>query len=152
LEAIGYTVWPFVVGAAHAGAAHRRARAFVVARDPSQVQGRPSRQSRANRGMALAPDAHEGRQHAEPVDGEVGGVLGPRPDGLERSPLHPLASLGPTGSQPLGRHLRAYDGLPARLAERCREAYGDAVLPQLTEAVGRAILQVDAALALDVTP
>lgn len=147
LEAIGYTVWPFVVGAGNAGAAHRRARAFVVACDPAQVQGRPSRQSRPNRGVAVAADADQGGQHAEPVDGEVGGLVGEGPRGLGRSPLHPLASLGPAGSEPLGRHLRAYDGLPARLAERCREAYGDAVLPQLTEAVGRAILQVDAALA-----
>ncbi len=31
LEAAGYACWPLVVGAAHAGAPHRRARVFVVA-------------------------------------------------------------------------------------------------------------------------
>jgi DNA (cytosine-5)-methyltransferase 1 len=145
LEAIGYPCWPFVVCAAHAGAAHRRARAFVVACDPSQSKGRPTRQSRSDGGVALAADTDESRQHAEPVDGEMGGLVGAGPDGIGRSPLHPLASLGPAGAQPLGRHLRAYHGLPARLAERCREAYGDAVLPQLTEAVGRAIIAVEQA-------
>jgi hypothetical protein len=32
------------------------------------------------------------------------------------------------------------------VADRAREAYGDAVFPQLTEAVGRAILSVDVAM------
>ena len=34
LEALGYACWPLVVGAAHAGAAHRRGRVFVVAHAP----------------------------------------------------------------------------------------------------------------------
>ena len=32
LEALGYASWPLVVGAVHAGAPHRRARAWIVAR------------------------------------------------------------------------------------------------------------------------
>ena len=32
LEAVGYTVWPVVVGAVHAGAPHRRQRVWLVAR------------------------------------------------------------------------------------------------------------------------
>lgn len=82
----------------------------------------------------------------------------PRPNGhVEYDDFGPTGSqsrvdslpLGPVGTASLGSHLREYDGVPARLAERCREAYGDSVLPQLTEAVGRAILQVDAAMALE---
>ena len=33
LEALGYTVWPLVVGAVHAGAPHRRQRVWMVAQD-----------------------------------------------------------------------------------------------------------------------
>lgn len=139
LEAIGYTCWPLVVGAGNAGASHRRKRAFIVATDLSRQQGRPARQSRPNGGVGS--HSHGARVRLEPRgSGGAGGA-----DQIE--PLIARSRLGPVGSADLGRHLREYDGLPARLAERCREAYGDAVLPQLTEAVGRAILQVDAALA-----
>ena len=34
LEAAGYACWPLVVGAAHAGAPHRRGRAFILAHAP----------------------------------------------------------------------------------------------------------------------
>ena len=34
LEALGYTVWPVVVGAVHAGAPHRRQRVWVVVSPP----------------------------------------------------------------------------------------------------------------------
>ena len=34
LEAEGYTCWPLVVGAAHAGASHRRQRSFILAYAP----------------------------------------------------------------------------------------------------------------------
>lgn len=126
MEAIGYTCWPLVVGAGAAGAAHRRDRAFIVACDLSRAQGRPARQSRAPGGVGrLAPS---GPGH-EPADARSG-----------------LPRLGPVGTASLGRHLREYDGLPAGLAEQCREAYGDAVLPQLTEAVGLAILAADQTL------
>jgi DNA (cytosine-5)-methyltransferase 1 len=148
LETLGYTCWAFVVGAGNAGAPHRRPRAFVVAADLSQEQRRPSRQPRPDRRVAVAPDPYEEGHGAEPVHGEVEGLAWARP--TERWPaaaLDPERSLGPAWSQPLGSHLREYAGLPARLAERCREAYGDAVLPQLTELVARAILQTDAALA-----
>lgn len=54
---------------------------------------------------------------------------------------------GPFGTADLSSHLRAYDGLSGGVAERCREAYGDSVSPQITEAIGRAILKTEAALA-----
>lgn len=128
LEAIGYAVWPLVVGAGNAGAAHRRPRAFILARDTSRPQGRFARQPRANAGVGGRPD---------PRSRPPGGY-GPGASEL---------LVGPAGSQPLGCHLREWDGVSAGVAEQAREAYGDAVLPQLTEAVGRAILQVDAAMA-----
>lgn len=126
LEAIGYTCWPLVVGAGNAGAAHRRPRTFVLATDLSSTQGRLAGQSRPSRrvGRMVAGDAGPGAGHAR----------------------QNLPRLGPAGTERLGGHLRIYDRVPAWLAERCREAYGDAVLPQLTELVGRAVLDVDAAM------
>lgn len=62
----------------------------------------------------------------------------------------------------LARHIRLDDGLPAWLAEQriavggprgtsaaslIVEAFGDAVIPQIPEAIGRAILRVEAAMA-----
>jgi DNA (cytosine-5)-methyltransferase 1 len=39
LEALGYTCWPLVVGAVHAGAPHRRQRVWVVARAVADTAG-----------------------------------------------------------------------------------------------------------------
>ncbi|OWR16568.1 DNA cytosine methyltransferase [Brevundimonas diminuta] len=67
----------------------------------------------------------------------------------------------------LARHIRLDDGLPAWLAEQriavggprgtsaaslVVEAFGDAVIPQITEAIGRAILRVEAAMAAVARP
>jgi len=129
LESRGYTCWPHVVEARHAGARHGRPRAFILAANLSRPQGRPARFPR--------PDGHVAR----PADWPAG------PARLYESGVDQLL-VGPAGTERLGRHLRGYDGVPAGVAEQCREAYGDAVLPQLTEAVGRAILAVEAELAV----
>lgn len=125
LEALNYQVWPIVVGARAFGSRHDRPRAVILAADLSRPQGRPARQPR--------PDRYVGDGPTEPPR------LAPRVD---------CGSLGPGGSASLSRHLREYDGVPAGVAEAAREAYGDAVLPQLTEAVGRAIIAAEAALCL----
>lgn len=67
----------------------------------------------------------------------------------------------------LARHIRLDDGLPAWLAEQriavggprgtsaaslIVEAFGDAVIPQITEAIGRSILRVEAAMAAVARP
>jgi DNA (cytosine-5)-methyltransferase 1 len=138
LEGVGYTCWAFVVGAGATGASHRRQRAFIVAADLSRAQGRPARQPRPD--CRVGPYTDGAGIRLEPGRGDG-------PCGAETAiPLLARSRLGPVGQGDLGRHLREYDGLPAGLAERCREAYGDAVLPQLTELVARAILQADAGL------
>lgn len=128
LETIGYPCWPLVVGAGNAGASHRRPRVFILARNPEGAKGRSARLPRSAGGVGL------------PVPG--GEQWGD--DGY--SACSDLRRLGPIGTPRLGRHLREYDGLSAGVAERIREAIGDAVSPALTEAVGRSILQVEAAL------
>ena len=108
LEAAGYACWPLVVGAAHAGARHRRQRVFIVAN--AEGAGLESRQ---------------------------------------RRPAHPPACLHPErrgGWQVEPGLGRVVDGLPARLDRRARlTALGNAVVPDVAEALGRAILCAQAA-------
>lgn len=92
-----------------------------------------------------------------------------QPDGAEHDEVGRGESLGGNASEPwagwnggLAGHLRVDDGLSARLAgtrvavggprgtaaaSLVVEAFGDSVLPQIPEAIGRAILRVEAAYA-----
>jgi DNA (cytosine-5)-methyltransferase 1 len=151
LEGDGYTCWPLVVGSGHAGASHIRKRSIVVGMDanansidgeaarPTGGWGKRSAEEAGRAHVAMDSDADEDALWFERRGlGETG----------SGETVRWLARIfrGPSGSEPLGRHLRAYDGLPAWLAELCREAFGDSVTPQVSEAVGRAILRVEAAL------
>ena len=117
LEALGYTCWPLVVGAAHAGAPHRRERVFVVAysRDAGPVA------HAAGAGLA---DGERGSAGAAP------GLLAA---GRGRWPAPPAVR-------------RVVDGLPGRLDRRVDRvrALGNAVVPQVAEMVGRAVLHAHA--------
>jgi len=116
LEALGYACWPLVVGAAHAGAPHRRERVFVVARcDPGMV-------------------AHAAG--ARLADGE------PQPAGP--APLLPVAGRGGWPAAPAVR--RVADGVSPRVDRRVDRvrALGNAVVPGVAEMVGRAVLHAAA--------
>jgi DNA (cytosine-5)-methyltransferase 1 len=131
LEASDYTAWPFVVGAVHAGAPHRRSQAWIVAHANSE--GEPTRavdDEMAELASACAL-AHAGRGRHGPQEGPI---LAGR-----------LAAVGGDrwGDQP--PVLRVDDGLPGQLDRRRRvEALGNAVVPQIPELIGRAILAVAA--------
>ena len=129
LEALGYAVWPLVVGAAHAGAPHARQRVWVVARalaDPA--------------GAGLAPRER-----------------GPADPAPERETLGlPVERRGGWPPEPGLR--RVADGVPARLErlrlerltlERLRrarvQALGNAVVPANAAMLGRAVLAAEAA-------
>lgn len=179
LEALGYTCWPLVVGAVHAGAPHERKRVWFIAADADQV-GRPhARKQRARQGKpgrTVAPHSAANDPHADrgvkphmPVDGEVarcseheGTVCdvgdadearleigqGERRDfrsqlaALERA----VAPLGARWHGGAARHFGVAAGLPAGLARACVAAYGDSVLPQITEAIGHAIRRTEEAM------
>jgi DNA (cytosine-5)-methyltransferase 1 len=140
LEAVGYTVWPFVVGVGNTGGAHKRHRAFVVAADLSRPQGRPAGQPRPHLGVVADLHGVGGRPRAGGED------RAQADNGGEAVARLAEQRLGSAGAQPLGGHLREYDGLPSWVAERCRQAFGDAVSPAVAEVVVRAILDVDARL------
>ena len=116
LEALDYAAWPLVVGAAHAGAPHRRGRVFVVGR----------------LGAALLADA--GRAGLE---GWIGGAA-------NASASLPVERRGGWSAGPTVR--RVADGVPGGVdrARRVR-ALGNAVVPDVAAMLGRAILRADAA-------
>jgi hypothetical protein len=156
-----------VVGIANAGAAHRRARAWIICFDTDrdgehgipvdgEVAGSLGSVSSDVYGLGQVSDGGgRGRPGADgcggriPADRHCAGLRieqGRRcgPDGQD-APIsfEPSAILGPVPSRPLGEHLRKYDGLPAGVAERCRSAYGDAVSPIIPELIGRAIMAAE---------
>lgn len=174
LEAIGYLCWPLVVGVGNAGGSHQRKRAWILGLDanPESEQGRDAGFTRVDTDASCPRGQQErwrgvgrGRISGEEEGRGVVYHLGPNPDSnnlrvergsgtgwQEDGKEEVVAGLslvfrGPVGSDNLSSHLRAYDGLPGWMAERCREAYGDAVSPQITEAIGRAILRTERALA-----
>ena len=120
LEALNYACWPLVVGAGNAGAPHRRQRAWLVAADADRA-GLEEWVCSTGWEASLDP--------AQQLHGVVGSFARATPDAC-----------------------RGDDGLPELLADRrglrkrCIAAYGDAVLPQITEAIARAILTLDAHL------
>jgi len=156
LEAIGYDCWPLVVGVGNAGGSHQRKRAWILGMDPDAsctsweqegwrgTRGRWSSGAEEGRGVVhyLGADANRGQLWVE-----RGSRAGWQEDGKEEVVAGlSLVFRGPVGSDNLSSHLRAYDGLPGWMAERCREAFGDAVSPQITEIIGRSILRTEQAL------
>lgn len=132
LAAIGYDAEWHCIGAAHIGAPHARDRLWVVAYPHGGSQGfRP---------WAAAADVAQPRDVGPALPekpGQQGGkVRGSRPARGENPDAHHPAF---GGTWPLEPDLpRVVDGVPHRL-DRCR-ALGNAVVPQIAELIGRAIM------------
>lgn len=230
LEALGYTVWPFVVRASDIGASHERPRSWIIAfnadapcvryaggrpwgygpdgdcaasiapGDPAnpnrdqirlaELPGRPIEEAPLAGHAAAAghfADSDETRQpHGQmepclraqelPQHGCAPGRGDALPythqdgehAGAEHAEMGECQSIGCDAGEPwpewsggFASHLRLDDGLSAWLAgarvvvgsprgtsaaRLIVEAYGDAVIPQIPEAIGRAILRVESAL------
>lgn len=166
LEALNYDCWPLVVGVGNAGGSHQRRRAWIIGMDANaslaqgwlaanaSSAGRPIGWERTGRRWIGGSEESGGTVDPLGTDAdgrelrvERGLGTGREADGKEAI----IAGLsrvfrGPVGAADLSSHLRAYDGVSGGLAEQCRGAYGDAVAPQITEAIGRAILRTEAAL------
>lgn len=166
IERAGYACWPIVVGACHAGAAHKRQRVWVLGRLAESEQGRSAGQSRRHERMGDNA-AGERREraglcgsdrvsesvpaHMHGVEGRAGSQQDERNGQEARDRSAPYADIsfrriGPAGAEPLSSHLRAYDGVSSRDAERARHAYGAAIVPQIATAIGRAIMTVENSL------
>ena len=167
LEGAGYTCWPLVVGAVHAGAPHRRQRAWLVAADLSQIGCGPrtgSDQTFAESSGGTSADTRQERREpsgepelrqageksgtdaerraAADADG-AGLAIGGGERGDPYAELPPIVgAIGqswPAWNGSLAAHYRLDAGLPAGLARKCVAAYGDSVVPQITEAIGRSM-------------
>lgn len=164
LESLNYACWPLVVGAWAVGAPHRRERVWIVGHT-----GQPGHQRAEH---TVPAGGRESDLASDLADAGIGRCEG---NGLERvsnperearrghvnghgyrlsrqwpaGPLEPQHPDEPprTVERPVGG--RAH-GLSGRLAERRRkreiEALGAAVVPQIPEAIGRAILAVERTL------
>jgi len=139
--------------------------AFDAAHDPRDHDGNPSHPDEAGQpdgrmesGLRPPEIADDGRGAGRGDDRPGAGQMGGRPRAGGDA-----AELWADWNGGLAHHLRVDDGLSAwvagtRIALGTRkgtaaaslivEAFGDAVLPQIPEAIGRAILRVEAALDL----
>lgn len=173
LEALGYAPTPLVVGAWHAGHLHRRQRCWILAYTTSPnayaagagaagfsapggriqlapADARPRRPADADqvgdrrRRHRTERGEEAGRQPPEPVRlaSHQGGA-----GRLGSDHLFPEDPPWVDAGTRLGRALRGLDGIPSRLARQWCSAFGDAVVPQISEAIGRAILKTEADLA-----
>lgn len=163
LEEAGYAVWPLVVGAVHAGAPHLRKRVWFIAHAapvlrPSVARGQSDRADAGPTADAARFDGQWPRSDFALAEPESGAASDPDSTGLAqregiggdaRPELPPaIRAIGEAwpgwngGAAGLGL---LDDGLPRGVARAALAAYGDAVCPQITEAIGRAILGIDAA-------
>ncbi|WP_238230926.1 DNA cytosine methyltransferase [Methylobacterium hispanicum] len=169
LEQIGYTPTPVVVGAWHAGLLHRRQRCWILAvtdtpRAGTAGWGSPGRWlefAQTHAGAGHPADADEVGGPGRRRRAECGEEAGRQPAEPVRLPTHEERRRGRNGSdqlfphdppwvhagEKLGRSLRGFDGVSDWLARACCSAFGDAVVPQISYAIGRAILKTEADLA-----
>lgn len=173
LEQEGYAVWPLVVGAGHLGAPHLRDRVWLVGLDGSYAHDKLEFQRRCARARSVAPDPHtddqgqrrssrceSGRGAAEITESRdvrcaaaaadrdgAGLAIGkgiPLNGWLEFAALE--RAVGPAvhaWARGLGRYLRMADGISARAARGTMSLAGDAVVEEVVQCLGEAILAVD---------
>ena len=159
LEAAGYTCWPVVLGADDVGAPHRRKRVFFVAKlaDANAVRelqsqrlvgniGRRTGDSRAD--VADANSARRGKQCGTVAVGQEQLALERSSRGWPGWPAQPgRLQYGWEEPRALEPEVGgATDGVSRRLAgwrTGALKGLGNAVVPQVAEAIGRAVLAVD---------
>jgi DNA (cytosine-5)-methyltransferase 1 len=141
LEEAGYAAWPLVVGAHHAGANHERRRLWLIAADAERLElwQQPGRGGGANgRGAAVAGEHDRlGRYDGEELPPALRdiGLAWPHWNGGLPGLAAACAAAG-FGAVDDGPDA----SLPAGLRNRAIAALGDAVIPQIPEIIGRAIM------------
>ena len=136
LEGEGYQVQPLVIPACAVGAPHRRDRVWIVAYNPE----RAGRQGRAGSLAAIADS--DGQEDGLPQPASID-AADSKPDGL----LHDKLRQQQTDPYTIGNVWwavepnvgRVANGIPRRV-DRLR-ALGNAVVPQVVEVLGRAIVR-----------
>jgi DNA (cytosine-5)-methyltransferase 1 len=145
LEAHGYACWPLVVGAVHAGAPHRRKRMWLIGADADgRKPQEPGRQSdgRLDMGAGANGDALPADANGDALRQQCGrGEPGRPGEAIARiAEAWPRWNGGAAGIGALD------DGLPKGVARAPLAAYGDAIVPQIAEAIGFAMRELRHAL------
>jgi DNA (cytosine-5)-methyltransferase 1 len=151
LEAIEYTAWPLVVGALHVGAPHIRQRVWIVAHSDRQSRRAGGNQAgravvetvaelKKSQGVCLLGNSDSNEVRLQP---------GWREWSNGTKTFFP-AGRGPeqyAGEEPRlcleSDVARAVDGLPDTLDQHRIAALGNAIVPQVAEAILRSILAVE---------
>lgn len=141
LENDGYASRAFVIPACSVGACHQRDRVWIIANaDSSELRHQPGRRSRSS-GQGSSEPGHDGASgiaaDADSTRPQIRLVHTGIPGEARRNDDGQDAALDPwRTSEPAV--VRKLHGIPARL-DRIR-ALGNAVVPQVVEEIGRAIL------------
>ena len=151
LAGAGYSAWPLVVGAVHAGASHRRQRVWIVAKAKRVERGQEHCACGDEGGDGVSQRQESAGWPGEPsqsgiaTDAHRTGLQG---SGRTRQGRRQLAAASHPGwdwSQAPEPVLRGMDdGLPCGMDRRKRlTALGNAVVPQIVAAIGRAIIAAE---------
>lgn len=165
LEGDGYTLWPFVVGAYAVGATHRRNRVWIFGRAFDAAQGRRNEDAneKDTEGSTWRSDsdaADDGASHFNPSGKEIStritsgsqsqfaaALRGHRWPARLGEPKREDEPPGLLTEPPLVQFVH---GVPRELARRDRAlkrakvaALGNAVVPQVVAAIGRAIIAAE---------
>lgn len=143
LEGIGYAAIPLVIPACSVGAPHKRDRVWIIAhaddtrRQPSSGSGQDDGEAGDNLGRVCAPASDADRERRR--GGSAIGENATHVRQLLRSPGRDAGSLEPWHTEPgMGR---LANGVPGKV-DRIR-AFGNAVVPQIVEMIGNAILEAE---------
>ena len=140
LERAGYTCWPIVVSARNLGAPHLRRRAFIVAElaDTDYRRGGKDQQSAKLRAEGVI-ESPSNRGRPPEAEGEEGGLhCWPSPPGEQQGREEPPRSQPRLGGEAHGLS----SGLESRIRKGRLKSLGNAVVPQVAEAIGRAVMVV----------
>ena len=155
LEAEGYTVWPFVIPACSVDAPHKRDRVWIVARNVADTDSDDWRH-----GSSTEPQRRQARMEyggsgqGQPVGQPNQDVADSQSERLQGRTEEQVYGVGDVSQQFDGSGAdfgngwptepnvgRVANGVPRR-SHRIK-ALGNAVVPQIPEAIGRVILKVE---------
>ncbi len=139
LEALGYTAWSLVVGALHVGAPHQRQRVWIVAHAESDIRRAPRNQERDSFDRTSASMGNTKSQQEREPDNKANAVT------IERT-AWPLPRGPNQHDWECPRVLEpGLDGTTHGISGRLDrlKALGNAIVPQVAEAILRSIIAVD---------
>lgn len=154
LEAAGYAVWPFVVGADDVGAPHRRKRVWIVAHADTQRREQQRRSGLLDGERPAQWHDADGRDcpwtwtPRDDPDAERERLEREQQTGAKTWPINRSGDeRDPAWLSPVAPVVELDDGIPAGLVRHRRPALaalGNALVPAIAECIGRTILKIEA--------